>query len=267
MRWILSAASLVIFSSSCFGQSAAAPAFEVASVKLHTFPRGTFGFSSGGPAKPQVSGNRVTISFVNLTGLLTFAYNMTERQISNPSEASKPSEGRTAGEIYDIAAVTPGEAAPGMDQIRLMVQTLLADRFQLKLHRETATFPVYNLLVGKNGSKLKASAPDTLPSTRNKNGATAGNGPTYDIRVEYTHQPVSELVRLLSSAVRDRVVLDKTGLTGAYDFTLEYTLDPADRSGAAQTTAVQEQLGLRLEPAQESMDMLVIESVQRPSEN
>jgi uncharacterized protein (TIGR03435 family) len=190
-----------------------------------------------------------------------FAYNVTDKQISIPKEVT------VAGGIYDIAAVAPGDAAPSTDQLRLMVRSLLTDRFQLKLHRDTATFPAYDLVIGKNGSKLKASTPDTLPSPRNKNAGAAGNGSIYDYQIEYTHQPVSEIVRLLSGAVSDRVVLDKTGLTGAYDFTVEYTLDPRDRSGTAQIAAVQEQLGLRLEPAQEPMEKLIIESVQEPSEN
>ncbi len=253
------AVSFILVSSMGFCQSAA-PAFEVASVRRVVFRPGTFGWTSG-PPKPRISGNRVALSSVSLLTLLMFAYDVTAKQVSNPKGV------KLDGDIYDIAAVAPGEAAPGTDELRLMVQVLLADRFQLKLRRETAPFAVYNLAIGKNGSKLKPSAPDAQPSIRNKNAGTLGNGPTYDIQVEYTHEPLSELVRVLSAAVRDRVVLDKTGLAGAYDFTLEYTLDPADRTGAALITAIQEQLGLRLEAAQEQMEMLVIESVQEPSEN
>ncbi len=253
------AACFMVFSSAGFCQSAP-PAFEVASVRRHIFETGVFGWNDVGAVKPRISGNRVAISLAKMQSLITFAYDVNLHQISGSTT------GDTWGNFYDIEATTPGDAAPSTDQLRLMVRSLLTDRFQLKLHRDTATFPAYDLVIGKNGSKLKASAPDTPPSARNKNAAAAGNGST-DSQIEYLHQPVSQLVRMLSNAAQDRLFLDKTGLTGTYDFTLEYTLDPRDRSGAAQIAAVQEQLGLRLEAAQEPMDKLVIESVQEPSEN
>jgi uncharacterized protein (TIGR03435 family) len=253
-------AGLILVSSIGFCQSAA-PAFEVASVKRRTFPPGTHGFSSGA-ANVQISGNRVTVrGFTNIRGLVMYAYNVNEHQIF----------GSTTGDVwdnfYDIAAISPGEAAPSTDQLRLMVQALLADRFQLKLRHETATFPVYNLLIGRNGSKLKPSTPDAQPSIRNKNASAVASGSTYHFRFEYTHQPVSLVVRLLSNAAPDRLLLDKTGLAGSYDFNLEYTVDPADPTGAGTITEIQEQLGLRVEAAQEPLDRLVIERVQEPSEN
>jgi uncharacterized protein (TIGR03435 family) len=251
-------ACLILASSMGFCQSAG-PAFEVASVKRVVLPPGTVGWISG-PARPQISGNRVAFSSVTLRALVLFAYNVTEKQISNAKGVERP------GDFYDITAVAPGDAPLGADQLRLMVRSLLADRFQLKMLRETAMLPVYDLVVAKNGSKLRPSAADSQPSLQNKNGVAAGDR-NYDMRLEYIHQPVSVLVGLLSSFVGDRVVLDKTSLTGTYDFTLEFSMDPADRSGSGMVTAVQEQLGLRLEQAQEPMEMLVIESVQSPSEN
>jgi uncharacterized protein (TIGR03435 family) len=259
MRWIVSAACLLIFSSTGFCQSSP-PEFEVASVKLYPTRPETRMFTFG-PTEPQVSGRRVTFRAASMQDLVMFAYSLLDqKQMSSPPGINVPRE------IFEIEAVAPGEGSPGMDQIRLMTQALLTDRFQLKMHRETAILPVYNLVVGKNGSKLKPSAEDSQPSTQNKNAAAAPDG-TYDFQLEYTHRPVSELVRLLSGAVRDRVILDKTGLTGFYDFNLQFTANPVDRFGTAQTTAVQEQLGLRLEAAQEPMTVLVIESIQRPSEN
>jgi uncharacterized protein (TIGR03435 family) len=143
-----------------------------------------------------------------------------------------------------------------------MVQTLLADRFQLKLRREAAELPVYNLTLGRNGSKLKVSGPETKPGIVNKNVADESRRILF--RFEFSHEPVSELVRVLSLAITGGPVMDKTGLTGVYDFTLEFARDV---TGAPARAAVQERLGLRLEPAQESMERLVIESVQKPSEN
>jgi len=102
------AASLILVSAIGFCQSAA-PAFEVAPVKRIVLPPGTFAFTSG-PAKPQLSGNRVALSSANLRTLLMFAYDVTDKQISIPKEVTIP------GDIYDIAAVAPGEATPGTDE-------------------------------------------------------------------------------------------------------------------------------------------------------
>src|ERR1700728_3229397 len=138
------ATCLILVSSIGFCQPAA-PAFEVASVKRHIFETGVFGFNELGATTPRISGNRVAISLAKMPSLIMFAYGVNLHQIS----------GSTTGDVwdnfYDIAAVSPGEAAPTTDRLRLMVQALLADRFQLKLRRETATFPVYDLVIGKNG--------------------------------------------------------------------------------------------------------------------
>jgi uncharacterized protein (TIGR03435 family) len=249
------AAGLILVSSMGLSQSET-PAFEVASVKRVVLPPGMFAFTSG-PANPQTSGNRVAFSYVNLRALVMFSYGVTDKQISIPKEVTIPNE------IYDIAAVAPGEAAPGTDQIRLMVQKLLAERFQMKLRRETAEVSVYNLMLGKTGSKLKVSSPETKSGIINKNVVDDSTREAR-FRFELSHEPVSELVRVLSLAITDGPVLDKTGLTGAYDFTLEFARDPF---GASAKAAVQEQLGLRLESAREMMDKLLIESVQKPSEN
>ncbi len=255
----IAASLFVVVSSTGFCQSAT-PVFEVAAVKPYPTRPGTRMFTFGS-TEPRVSGNRVTFPAASVQDLIMFAYNLLDqKQISSPPGINE------IREIFNIEAVAPAEGSAGMDQTRLMTQALLADRFQLKMHRETAVLSVYDLVVTQNGSKLKPSAADSQPSTRNKNAAAAGDG-TFDFQLECIHQPVSALVRLLSSAVRDRAVLDKTGLTGSYDFKLEFTANPADRFGIAQTTAVQEQLGLRLEPAQEPLDQLVVESVHEPSEN
>jgi uncharacterized protein (TIGR03435 family) len=252
------ATCLILVSTAGFGQPAT-PAFEVATVKPYPTRPGTRMFTFG-PTEPQVSGNRLTFRAASVQDLVMFAYGLLDqKQISSPPGVTVPRE------VFEIDAVAPGEGSLGVDQIRLMTQRLLADRFQLKMHRETAVLPVYDLVVTKSGSKLKPSA-DSKLSTQNNKAVPLQDG-NYDMQLEYTHRPVSEIVRLLSGAVRDRVILDKTGLAGFYDFNLEFTANPVDRFGTAQTTAVQEQLGLRLEAAQEPMEMLVIESVQEPSEN
>jgi uncharacterized protein (TIGR03435 family) len=256
MRWIR---LLVLTLASGSGQSVTVPAFEVASVKPHIFPKGTFGFSSGA-ANVKISGNRVTATLANIQGLLIYAYGVKDYQIIGVTKADAP-----WSDFYDIAATTPGDDTPSEDQVRQMVQGLLAERFQLTLHRETKVLPVYDLIVGKNGSKLKESARDT------KSGISVAQGAVS--RMVFSNEPISELVRLLNLSAIDRPVLDKTGLTGSYDFTLEFSRggsngDAADPDGTSIFTAVQEQLGLKLDRAKEPTEVLVIDHVEsRPSAN
>ena len=144
-----------------------------------------------------------------------------------------------------------------------MLQSLLATRFQLKFHRETKETPVYALMVGRNGPKFKESAAGgTFHSLTSVNGRNQ--------IAELTHATMDQIIG--SITFLDRPVLDKTGITGTYDIRLEATPEfrinnnpqPGDTS---MFTAVQEQLGLRLEQQKLSIEVLVIDSVEKPSEN
>ena len=143
-----------------------------------------------------------------------------------------------------------------------MLQRLLADRFHLSFHRETREMPVYALVVAKGGPKFKESAPDAVTQARGKVTAT--------VLSSFTKSRMDDVVRVLSSAT-DRPVLDRTGLAGFYDLTLEFARDPAAAIAESNTasifTAVQEQLGLKLEPNKGPIDVLVINGVERPSAN
>jgi uncharacterized protein (TIGR03435 family) len=200
-------------------------------------------------------------------------------------------------EAFDIQAKADsvvndelGKLSPdaGRKMKHRMLQTLLADRFKLALHRETQDLPVYALVIAKNGPKLQESKPgDTLPnpikgsddrlsprSIRIGPGQLAGHG-----------IPVALLVDLLSLHL-GRTVVDKTGLKSIYDFTLQWTPDqsptpfinrpddgtagmgsapPTESSGSSIFSAVQEQLGLKLEPQEAPVEVLVIDHVERPS--
>jgi uncharacterized protein (TIGR03435 family) len=155
------------------------------------------------------------------------------------------------------------------DQARVILQAVLADRFRLKVHRETKDLPVYALAVGKKGPTMKESAPDVkfaagfemLPFARMTNRKTT----------------MIQLAGFLS-VYAGRPVVDRTGLTGSYDFTLEWNLDdvqqrePGVPGGANPArpslfTAVQEQLGLKLEPSRAPIEVLVIDHAEKPSEN
>ena len=151
------------------------------------------------------------------------------------------------------------------DQRSQMLQSLLADRFKLRLHRETKDLPVYVLAIAKNGPHLRENV-----SHQDEVGMM-GRG-----EIHGTDAPISALVRRLSrqSELGHRPVLDRTGLTGDYDWDLTWTPNDAsgtatspDSSGPSIFTAIQEQLGLKLQPQTASAPVIVIDHVEKPSEN
>jgi uncharacterized protein (TIGR03435 family) len=249
------------------------PTLEVASVRKHvpTAPRD--GVRSG----VTLSGSRVTVEGLSLNLLIMEAYNLKAYQIAaGPDWMGGGSMSDVAAkaasiEEYDVSAKAEGEAALTRDQARLILQAVLADRFHLRVHRETKEIPVYALVVGKYGLKLKESAPD------------AKSGPTVEItpsgmRFSDSKGTITQLAGLLSRSA-DRPVLDNSGLMGFYSITLEWSIDDArlasaldiprerDPAGPSLFTAVQEQLGLKLDPTKAPMDVLVIDHVEKPSEN
>ncbi len=148
------------------------------------------------------------------------------------------------------------------EQRRLMLRALLADRFKLKVHQETKILPLYQLVIAKGGPKLKESHASKT--------TTNGIG-----RLTAQRMTMASLTRILT-VVTDRLVVDKTGLTAEYDFDLRWTPDdlqesageiPEAVSGPSIFTALKEQLGLKLQPAKGPVDILVIDHIERPSEN
>lgn len=241
-------------------QPTAAPAFEVASVKAVDLPPGTFPFGDRAAPAIHISGNRVTTR-ASISGLVLAAYDLKGFQISSAPDWT---DRRGRLQLYDISAKTEGEGTPTLDQVRQMLRTMLADRFQLKLHSETKELPVYDLVVGKNGPKLKESAGDTSPPR-----PATFSGPL--IRLNLSNTSMADLIRYLGANV-DRPVLDKTGLTGRYDFTLEFTRSPGvalDSPDADNSifSAVQLQLGLKLVAAKEPTEIFVVDHAERPSAN
>jgi uncharacterized protein (TIGR03435 family) len=231
----------------------APPAFEVASIRVHSF-------ASGDRGGPPIAGNRFT-SGGNLKQLIIYAYGLKVYQLSGgPTWVTNPS---TDTDYYDINAKAEGDEPLTESRARQLLQTLLADRFQLRLHRESKEMPVYALVVGKAGPKFKESAPDATTGMR-------ASVTLATVTSTFTKSQMSSLVRVLSSAA-DRPVLDQTGLTGFYDFKVEFARDPAavvaESSAASLFTALQEQLGLKLEPRRGSIETMVIDHAERPSEN
>ena len=239
-----------------FAQQPDRPSFEVASVK------------PGDPDDRQVwtlfkPGGRFSTSNATLQMLLGNAYDVRNHQISG---------GPTwlASAKFNIEA--KAESDVPNPQMRLMIQSLLTERFKLAMHRETREEQVYELVVEKSGSKLK-DATDSLQGKQQGLGVRRG---------EITGMAASVLLLAnVLSQQTGRSVIDKTGLAGKYDFTLQWTPDPGgpapfggpdaapppDPSGPSLFTAVQEQLGLKLQSTKGPVEILVIDHVEKPSEN
>jgi uncharacterized protein (TIGR03435 family) len=159
-----------------------------------------------------------------------------------------------------------GEERDRIGQQRM--QAVLAQRFALRCHFETKELPVYNLVVAKGGAKLKPT-----PSDAKTKGSLDLNGRNRENRVEGKGVTMEPVAVMLTQSL-GRTVIDKTGLSGLFDFTLAFTSDPdADSpandgpSGPSIFTALEEQLGLRLEPAKGPVPVLLVDSIARPSEN
>jgi uncharacterized protein (TIGR03435 family) len=222
-------------------------AFEVASIRPH---RGEIVMMGG-----QFSGPRIRLVALTLADLVGDAYHCDRYQISG-------AQAWIESERYDVLANAPGDNAPTQDNLRRMLQALLADRFQLKVHMETKERPVYALVVAKNGGKLKASAAEEYSQTAS--GARTAH-------MTFAKATMEQLASNLYYSV-GRPVFDKTGLRGFYDFTLDWTPDyggpsSSEANGVDIFTALQEQLGLKLEAQKAPIDMLVIDHAEKPSEN
>jgi uncharacterized protein (TIGR03435 family) len=251
-------ASSMVFAAVCtaFGQSPTPSAFEVASIRLVRLPAGVF------IAPPEanrndfilISGSKIDFLPVTLTGLIVIAYNVREYQVSG-GPAWTLEQG---GDKYLISANAPVEA-PSSAQVRLMLQALLADRFNLKLRRESKDLPVYEVTVGKNGPKMKEISADSPRPV--EPGVFKGT--------------MEHLIFMLGGSL-DRPLIDKTGLAGTYEYTFDVRKLEDARASAltnpavltdALLAAIQEQLGLKTKPTKAATEVLVIEHVERPTEN
>jgi uncharacterized protein (TIGR03435 family) len=263
---------------------ASLPSFEVAPIRPNRSGDNHFWIQFD-PGRFRVTGAKVKL-------LIQQAYDVRSYQVEGgPSWIES--------ERYDIEAKEedsqveeesklPREQSWGQDKLRL--QRLLADRFKLRLSHTTKELPVYALVVAKNGPKLQKAKPgDTYP-----NGMKGFDGIAHpdvlrigpgELRGQAT--TIARLINMLSELV-GRTVVDRTGLTGAYDFSAKWTLDesptamgirpedgnleaklssPAENFGSSFFTAIQEQLGLKLLSGKGPVEVLVIDHVERPSEN
>jgi uncharacterized protein (TIGR03435 family) len=228
---------------------AAQLSFEVASIRPNNSGSGSSGTSIN-------EGGRFIATNVTVKTLLIRAYKLQEYQLIG----GPPWLGT---DHYDISAKPEDKASE--DEVIEMMKILLAERFKLKVHHETRELPVYVLSVGKNGSKLKP----------NTDGGNNNSSKTFRGKITCQNLPLEMIVILLSNQL-DRPVVDKTGLAGNFDLQLEWSPEASrpttedagtDRSGPSMFTAIQEQLGLRLEATKGPVDVIVIDDLDRPSDN
>lgn len=232
----------------------ATPQFDVASVKPDPWkgPPGSIG-------RIVISGTTLTSEHADLYALVMFAYDLREPvQLSGgPGWAAHGMI--DTSDFFQVIAKATGDPPPATDQFRLMLQGLLPDRFKLEVHHMKKDMPVYNLLVGKNGPKLKESGADAKFSMATRSGKQSN-------RITAAHATMTNLLSQLYFA--GRPVFDKTGLTGTYDFEIEFAdASATDSSSPSLFTAVQAQLGLKLEPAVAPFDTIVIDHAEKPDPN
>ena len=265
------------------GQAPAPPAtFEVASIKPSSGDEHRIGFQF-------LPGGGLRTTGASLKMLITFAYDVRDFQVSGgpawiTSERydilAKAESGSANDAPADPRNLNDVQFKTARELVGQRLQALLAERFKLVIHRETKEQPVYALVVAKNGPKLTAS--DAQSGNRNRR-MMMGRGV-----INAQGMDLSMLANTLSNQL-GRPVVDRTGLTGHYDFKLEYTPDPGqagggpfggappppgvqappppDPNGPSIFTALQEQLGLRLESTKGPVEMIVIDSVEKASEN
>jgi uncharacterized protein (TIGR03435 family) len=226
--------------------------------------------------------------------MIEFAYGMKDFQISGGPSWIESERFDIDAKVEDSMAEQLKSLSHDQQEARknLMVQRLLAERFKLQLTHETKELPVYALVVAKDGSKLtEVPAPGPLTSQMPPTARASGLPPlppgTWrmsinkgQVTIEAKAEPISRLTDVLSQQ-RGRLVIDQTGLNGAYDFTLTYAMEagpdigppPPGMAESAPVnavtlfTAIQEQLGLRLESTKGPVNIFVIEHIEEPSGN
>jgi uncharacterized protein (TIGR03435 family) len=248
-------AIFVIAGGLAFAQPATErPSFEVASVKpmLVDDPKSDY--------VPRRSGDRITMHNVSLWTMIAWAYRLT-----NPDyELVSPPNEKLLRDDYDIQALAPG--SPSDDDLRIMFQRLLEDRFQLKVHRETRELTAYDLVVAKGGAKLVAS-----PARAVKPGIGYGSSSSWgEFRADGKHlvgksASIEEMVVVLTRQV-GAPVRDRTGITGTYDYDVAFSTGVDGSEKSVLTTAIHD-LGLSLQKTQGTFEVLVVDRVQKPVAN
>ncbi|MDR3700045.1 MAG: TIGR03435 family protein [Candidatus Sulfopaludibacter sp.] len=250
----------VVYGAACAQTPDARAKFEVASVKPAGPSEQTGGpRRAGGPRSPDPT--RFVCDRCTLSDMLVSAFHILPDQISGPVWLD--------GDRFTINAKVPPGTTP--EQLRLMQQNLLEERFNLKWHREAKQASVSELAIAKGGPKMKPSTGE--PAGSQEPGASIE--PNGRVSARYANLSMEEFAAILSRLVRQPVT-NATGLTAKYDFTLSWAMEgmalpgsaPSSDSGPTIFAALQEQLGLKLEQKKGPVDRIVIDHIDKaPSEN
>jgi len=205
--------------------------------------------------KTEVSPNGIRMRDVTAATCIKWAYGVQDSQIAGPKWLQT--------EHFDITARAEGLAASA--SLKLMMQALLADRFQFRFHTESRDMKAYELIVAKGGHKLRESAADAEPSRENSAIGTVGRAISMKEFADFIAGPLNT------------PVLDNTGLTGRYDFGLDFSAYiPTDEhamkpdyidGNSIISNALQGELGLRLVMKKAAVEVMVVERVEKPSAN
>lgn len=231
--------TIVLLILAGISSEAQTPQFEVASVKPSVPCR-------SGPTIYNPTRERFAVSCMSLKDLVAYAFDVRDFQVSGgPSWAGT--------DQYDVVAKPEGSATS--ERILAMARSLLAERFELKFHRESREMPVLTLKIAKGGPKLQPSV-GSGPEVRGGRG-----------RLVTRNVTMGMFAAQLAGRVLDRPVLDQTGIQGEFDIKLEWTPEESPDGGPSIFAALQEQLGLKLEAQKGMVEMLVIDHAEKPSAN
>ena len=256
MRGLIIFVSLLVWSSLLWSQKPAdAPiSFPVATIKPS--PAGT-------PTAVQIQGNRFATEGTTFLDLFKYAYAIHDDQL-----VGGPAWLRS--EKFDVLADPETETRPSSDQMKMAVQQMLTDRFHLVMHREKRLLPVYLLLRTSEALRLTKSGADP------KGVPGVAYSPVG--RLDVVNSTMGDFASFLQRFVLDRPILNETGISGRYDFVLQWTPDTADpneienRFGGLAAppgvfTAVRDQLGLKLQTAKAKVEVFVVDRVNLPTAN
>jgi uncharacterized protein (TIGR03435 family) len=238
------------------------PTFDVVTVKPN----------NSGVQHPQglvnINGRRYSGTNVSLGDLLRFSYDLQAKEILNaPDWLDK--------DRYDLAGIMDPEGKPSIAQVQILLQKLMADRFQLKFHYEKRTMPAFVLAAAKSGPKLLPTLLDAASLTENEHESPGG------MTMVLRNATLAELTLLFQGFILDRPVVNKTGIKGKYDFVFTFTPDDSmfgghspmnphpDTAESAPSLfeVFQQQFGLKLTPEKTAVDVLVLDHVEKPSAN
>jgi len=275
-KFLLLAASIVLACPLLFAQASPAPAFDVATIKpLASGARPTQGWMG-----MRDNPDGLEAASLNLPELLCYAYGYKNLRFDG-QVSGLPDWALT--QRYDIVAKISATDMPAFQKLtpdqqeqrrQAMMQSLLAERFHITLHRVTKQIPVYEMVVAKGGIKMKDAATDPTPPQLGKGDdgkprSTLRWGKDTTLMQAESMKYIADLLSMPAAQV-GRPVIDKTELTGTYNFTLDWSIysasDAANNDATTIFTALGE-LGLKLQPATASFDTLVIDHADRPTEN